>query len=901
MEVVSFPWGILVGAVVLQISAAPEDLPGRLSLNGQVVCEVASVRSRCTLDLGPTPRVHELVLEDRQGRVKERVWLNRGPWRPRVLLEPEACDPSYLCFRVNGGHPEKELAVSFQVKVGSQRWSFGPNEVAKIPRPGEGSVLVVHAEFADGSATEHAAIVGPTLFSEVADTTAGFVLVKKAPGLLPASLCSQLVLGEERAAPPAVVFVLEPGALRRLRFWAKQAQAQPRGFKELGLFNPADAKVWDAAEGALRGVERVIVLGTFGSLPQLGPTPSSSGPSTGFRTLGRLLLASQAADAGSSQRRRTADAVAVAAFHLATHPGPRAVVLVRGDEARDESVFALPDVRQYLRELMVPLVVWSSREVAPAGWPQGRQVRSLGDLAAATRELACLLQEQTVIWLEGGWQGRRCQGDWPSTWRVVGDEPGGPEPRQPGGVSSGLPPQDVEKPVQTGPRAPAFWVRLGPASSPAIEREWIVQVGGAVQKVRRAWRPQEGEDGRFPCFALNSQFLTEAAAGSIKKFLLDHLKAFGSLCVLDLQGRALEPFRTRSAAELKEWLRKWERGLAREDRRQKLRDGAKEQQTRLSKKSGGAGNAGVASSFLAQELNLVRRSLGSLLLACEAISPPATLVVISGGLDLHPERYYARFEQVPRTGSGGFLTDTAQEIGESLASRGCLTFALVVGQGMPGAHAPAWGQFTYEAGVSPRGDAVTRAPAELSDWQAVAAPTGGKAETLDAFRWKKEIEGFFAVELEAHGGKGLEGPLKILGAPDAVWSPKYLQARTHPLVGEQLAWQALRGEATGSLPIKVELLDPVEQSNGSGVGLLRVTLPAPKRKSLPSGEVGRLTVCVVCPGVLPAFSAIPVEAPRASWVLESEIHWTSNGCTAGVAVEIWPLGVWGGASVKLKP
>lgn len=258
MEIVSFPWGILVGTVVLQISAVREDLPGRLWLNGQLACELVSVHSTCALDLGGTPRVHEVVLEDARGQVRERVWLNRGPWRPRVSLKREPCDPSYLCFRVSGGHPEKKPIAAIQVGVGEQRWNFGPNQVAKIRAPAEGSVLLVRLEFVDGSVTEYAATVGPTLFSEVAETTAGFVVVEKPSGSLPASLCGQTVLGEETSAPPALVFVLEPGALRRVRFWAQQAQFQPRGLKEMSWFQPADARAWETAQKALEGAERVL-------------------------------------------------------------------------------------------------------------------------------------------------------------------------------------------------------------------------------------------------------------------------------------------------------------------------------------------------------------------------------------------------------------------------------------------------------------------------------------------------------------------------------------------------------------------------------------------------------------------------------------------------------------------
>jgi len=901
VEIVSFPWGILVGTVVLQISAVREDLPGRLWLNGQLACEVVSVRSTCALDLGGTPRVHEVVLEDARGQVRERVWLNRGPWRPRVSLKREPCDPSYLCFRVSGGHPEKKPIAAIQVGVGEQRWNFGPNQVAKIRAPAEGSVLLVRLEFVDGSITEYAATVGPTLFSEVAETTAGFVVVEKPSGSLPASLCGQTVLGEETSAPPAVAFVLEPGALRRVRFWAKQAQLQPRGLKEMSWFQPADARAWDAAQGALEGAERVLFLGAFGSLPQVVSPQASPGFSRKAGILNWLLSASQAADGGAAQRRRTADAVAVAAFHLATHPGPRAVILARGDEAEDESVFLPSEVREYLRELMVPLVVWDSRKYSGDQWPTGQTVRSVGDLAAAAQELAGLLRRQTVVWLQGAGPTRRCRGGWPLGGGLGGGAPGGSEPLQTTGLSSSAAPQKAETGGETRPRSPVFWVGLTPGASPVSPNEWVVRVGGAVRKVQRAWSPQENGGGRWPCFALNRRFLGEAASGAVKKLLLDHLKAAGAICGVDLEKDPLHAWRTTSASELKEWFRSWERGLPRQNPSQLLRKEFEDRQKPASRRRGAANEVGQSSDFLAQELNLVRRNLGSLLLACEALPPPAVLVVVSEALDLQPERFYSRHERGAGSSPVSLSGEIAAGVGESLAARGCLVFAAVVGQKTGPGNVARWAPLHYDPQVLPPEDAGTASVEELSGLEAVVTATGGKAQALAEFRWPAGSLRFWAVALEAQEGESVGGPLEVQGLADGTrfWYPRRLDPKTHPLVGEELAWRALRNKEKGSLPVVATLVDPVVFDDGSGLGLLRVMLQSFNLGLLNPGEVGRLTVCVTCPGTLPAFSAISVEAPRDKWVLEHEIRWPSKGCQAGVAVEMWPLGAWGAALVEL--
>lgn len=901
LEILSFPWGILVGTVVLQISAAREDLPGRVLLNGQMVCEVASERSSCRLDLGRAPRVHELVLEDAQSRVRERVWLNRGPWRSRVLLDPQPCDPSYLCFRVSGGHPEKKAMVAFEVSVGGQRWKFSPSQVAKIRAPAVGSVLLVRVHFEDGSVTEHAAIAGPGLFSEVAEATAGFVAVRKPAASFPRSVCGQEVLGEQKEPSAALAFVLEPGALRRLRFWAKQAQLQPRGLKELTWSNPVDARAWDAAQKALESAKRILVLGAFGSLPQLNSPQAFSAMSIRSGPLQRILLASQGADSGGSQRRRTADAVAVAAFHLATYPGPRAVVLVKGDEAVDESVFSLAEVRDYLGELMVPLVVWYSGKPSSGQWPQSRRVLSVGDLALAAQELAVDLQRQTVVWLKGVAHVRRCREDWPSDWRMVGENVGGSNPLEVNAPVSPTPVQNDESDGNAKARPVAFWVKLPEGDMQPSSGAWGVRVGSLLRTGRQIRSFQGAGAGRWPCFAVNSRLLGQAAVGEIRQFLLKQLKANGSLCLIDLESDPMNVWQATSAAELKAWVGTWERRLPRESLRQQLRKSFLQQPGRRSPDGRSAQGKELAAALLAQELNLVRRALGSLLLACEALPPPAALVVISGGLDLHPERFYSRGSQDPLPAYGGLLRDTATEAGESLAARGCLVFAAVVPEATESGELAQWVPQHYDPQVVPPKSEGVVTSDDLSGWQAVTVPAGGRAEALAKFQWHTESRGFLAIELELSEGERLDGALELQGVPkgEKLWYPKRIDAKTHPLVGEELAWRAFHGKDRGFLPVSAELVDPVLNPDGSGMGLLRVKFRVSEQVHSASGEMGRLTACVLCPGTLPAFSAVSLENSKSSWLLDQEIHWPSKECALAAVVEAWSLGSWGAAVLNL--
>ncbi|MFN3412714.1 MAG: hypothetical protein ACK42L_01445 [Thermoanaerobaculum sp.] len=353
--------------------------------------------------------------------------------------------------------------------------------------------------------------------------------------------------------------------------------------------------------------------------------------------------------------------------------------------------------------------------------------------------------------------------------------------------------------------------------------------------------------------------------------------------------------------ELKTWFRTWERNLPRQSSRQRLREVFLEQQKRRQGSGKGVQGTETAAAFLAQEVSLIRRSLGSLLLACEALTPPAALVVISSGFDLEPERFYFVDWHGPWSNFRGQVRDLATEVGDSLAARGCLVFAAVVPQATGSGEPARWTRQHYDPQVvPPESDGVVTGE-DLSGWQVVTVPTGGKAKALAEFQWQTDGRGLCGIGLQSKEDERLDGVLELQGFAEGkeLWHPKRIDVKTHPLVGEELALRAFQGRGKGFLPVSAELEDPVVYPDGSGVGLLRVTLHATKEGLPAYGNVGRLTACVVCPGVLPAFSAVSLEAPKSSWVLDQEIHWPSKGCELAAVVELWPLGSWGASVLKL--
>lgn len=99
---------------------------------------------------------------------------------------------------------------------------------------------------------------------------------------------------------------------------------------------------------------------------------------------------------------RLAEAVAVAGLRAAGDGCPRAVVLMLGDEPVDASYHPPEAIRNYLRSLRVPLVVWSTdraREGEP--WGDTERVDGLGSLDSSCRRLMKQMRRQWIVWVEG--------------------------------------------------------------------------------------------------------------------------------------------------------------------------------------------------------------------------------------------------------------------------------------------------------------------------------------------------------------------------------------------------------------------------------------------------------------------------------------------------------------------
>jgi len=102
------------------------------------------------------------------------------------------------------------------------------------------------------------------------------------------------------------------------------------------------------------------------------------------------------------QGQQLGEAVAVAGVRAAGGGAPRAVVLVVSGNPVTEGHYQPQAVREYLRSLRVPLVVWSTAgDQAAGGWGEAGEISDQDSLKKASKRLVKELRRQWIVWVEG--------------------------------------------------------------------------------------------------------------------------------------------------------------------------------------------------------------------------------------------------------------------------------------------------------------------------------------------------------------------------------------------------------------------------------------------------------------------------------------------------------------------
>lgn len=418
MEILSYPIGILVGLFPVILDLGPSQLPAHLLLDGRTVCAVTAAAPGCTIDLGLDPRIHrlDLVRSDDAGRVSERVtrWINRPGLTAEVHAAGDCEDRTRTCtFRIAWAHPGKQDPKKLTVNVDGVIAHEGVASSVRIRFPDKGwppQVISVDAVFPDGLRANTTRLLRAD-YPEETSASLQAVPLRVDAGIGTADLSTRLEASgwpvkalEDGEAE--VVFVIEPRAF--------SFASSPETLLRYGslAFSPITFERFVRLPAAhigtsLEGVAQMRVVTANEALSSVvvpGGKSASPGYGSIHPTPDRSLWLRYLSKAQSNEftRVRTADAVVAAGYSLAASPRRRLLVLVLGDQFNDESVFTARGALEYLRQALVPLVVWRVGGAQSPDWPEGTRLINPGvDLARETALLRFALEHQRVAWLDG--------------------------------------------------------------------------------------------------------------------------------------------------------------------------------------------------------------------------------------------------------------------------------------------------------------------------------------------------------------------------------------------------------------------------------------------------------------------------------------------------------------------
>ncbi len=393
LEILTWPPGLAAGEVEIEVDLGASGRPAELFLDGEMVCTVTAADPRCTVDLGRDLHVHLLeLIRGTTGGPVERAdrWVNRPGAEAGLTIQLAARPVGSTCGgRVRWTDPRRGDPVRIEIFAAGQRLAVsadGHTFGYPCADPGETRVVAVSAVFPDGRRAE--AVVETDASGHIAAQPPSPVAVEATSRALdPCGAVEAMVPGVRRAEHEGfeIVFVLDPsadyGALAGLGSSGSGTANAP--------LNPQQP--WETASESVINADGLWYVIPNRSMERV------NGFSQGRESwLGGFFARGAEAPEG---RPFLADGVGAAGLMAGAGPNRRAVVLVLGAGAgNDGSRFSPAQVRSYLAEIGVPLVVLHSDAEAGDGWPEGIQVRSIGDLARAFEAVRDRIDEQCVEW-----------------------------------------------------------------------------------------------------------------------------------------------------------------------------------------------------------------------------------------------------------------------------------------------------------------------------------------------------------------------------------------------------------------------------------------------------------------------------------------------------------------------
>lgn len=406
--ILTAPLGLESGELQVQVDLGVASTGATLYLDGTEVCSPTLAERTCRVDLGPGIHVHllELAVTGTNGSVvwAER-WLNRPGFEADLEIELASRPIGNVCGgRLGWTDVHGQQPAVLEVEAGGEHIVvLAENRIFGYPCAAVGGTEVVAAAavFPDGRRASSVALVGDS--GRPAGAAPQPVVLEALPAGDPP--CSATELEDWQGFE--IAFVLDPSVdYASLVSLGGRSSATPATEDSAG-------SAWDRASQAFADADRMWYIRPDTTLLRLD----------GFAD-GRDLWLGTFLKIGTSPMKtgpRLADAVATAGLTAGAAPRRRAVVLVLGDgPAGDRSRFSIAEVRSYLAEIGVPLVVIRSRSGSDDGWPEGFDAGSFDDFAEALETVRTEIESQCVRWFPADLGRRQIEAALPDGVAIVG-------------------------------------------------------------------------------------------------------------------------------------------------------------------------------------------------------------------------------------------------------------------------------------------------------------------------------------------------------------------------------------------------------------------------------------------------------------------------------------------------
>ena len=402
----------------VQVSVDPSVASVEIILDGRGVGVATAPHWSVGCDFGKTPRPHELVAvaydEDgiETGRARQLVNLPRADAEVGILFEggnPGA--PEQLRIITESSKRLEPLAIS--VIFDGRLLQAGGDGRFPLPEHDRRQVHIVSAEahFPEGMTARSDVTFGGTYGSRVATELTAVPVISDRRDRLDVDGLRGLF--RARDEPVQVAVVEQPGAriylVRDHGAWPAISQIGYAIDRRLPLGQSNRKLRQNLIQAAATSAELTPEQDRYYLVV---PNPDRERGLALFPIIGPLemkrrwmlpwlashILSPKARLAGQ----RVGEAVTVAAVRAAGGGAPRAVVLVLSENPVDDSHYQPPAVREYLRALRVPLVVWSTTGDGAAGaWGEAAEISDFRTLQKASKTLLKELERQWIVWVEG--------------------------------------------------------------------------------------------------------------------------------------------------------------------------------------------------------------------------------------------------------------------------------------------------------------------------------------------------------------------------------------------------------------------------------------------------------------------------------------------------------------------